>query len=423
MVLSKYFKGGRNMNKRITGLLSLVTIGLLSGCGQPSSSSSSLASSSSSQYISKDSKTIASEILAQYKNGKVTLPDSQNYGLDVTEKSTFDATGLFNQSGANIKGSEEEGVKAAFMYDGQSSEHSAGIKVTTSTIAQITDNVSSSESSNINNVGTYQAEVSDKTYERKITTSKDDMAYASVSADQYYSALLANFNSLFGSSITTLSQATIPSAIIPDAVTKEIENTMDGDSLLSTYFNFTAIQREGCYIINSKLKSNAATLTNAVDYATLINSYISTAKKNLGRTKLDLTYGDLHLMDLLNGVNFKSFKITLPTSTVISSTFALDASTYLPVSYVTKINLNGVEIKGSYTMTDSTAEDSSSSSAAVSEYSFGFKIKTFEESSQTVISYGQNVTAVKFSDEDKKTILAKGTDNTEDFKKSLGIAE
>lgn len=422
------------MERKFISLLALTTVGLLNACdGNSVSSISSAASSSSSSQssVAQTAKDLGTDILNSYKNGEIKLPESQNFGFSSKADASVELIVNYNNTNSyNIDGTGSANADGAFIYDGEETNHSAGYKAGSSLIGTIVakKGEEASVSTVYNESADSQIEVSDKIYqdsgyvnrskkdnEDEKVNNKENKNFAAIDKTTFYNALINKYNDRFSTKITTFSGASLPASAIPEKAIEKIGDIIAGEDLaVSPYVSIQGKQIDNEIGFNASLKASASNLISSVDFASTVNSYIKSAFAGTENTTITGKIPD---------IVFSSLKVVLPTSAKINETAVFKADSYLPVQFISEINLSGMKIKGSYYIDSVTSGEASSSSSSEEKtiYSFDVQIDRLEAKSSFIVSYGSDVTSVRFSDSGKTDILANGTDNTSDIADKLGI--
>jgi hypothetical protein len=372
-----------------------------------------LASCGAGKEVAVEDKSAATDnVLKAYQGGEVVTPDSEAYGLTVKA-----SAGLVLTSNANsVSADATVDAKAALVKDkegayqfGASADIGAtfGLKTTVDvpngdSLSQMSIDTNGTASVNA------QLEVSDKTYMMSKVASKvnnpSESSSSSSEDDSYAYATQKMADYLNAAQITDLAKAKLPKAQISSDDIQSLEKELT-DLQTNGYIDYSITQNSNTNYFTFNFAATADGLkkisgVNLVDVvnkeiaaltaAGISNSYLETAESMLS--------------------SYYSFIVTIPDTAYLKASVVL-TDKYFPVSVNFSADFTGttIEVVEGVKNSSSTVTPGEKSNATIKKLNISFDAE---------LSFS-GVQAITISDDDKKTILSKGTDETASIAKSL----
>ncbi|MCI2068465.1 MAG: hypothetical protein LKJ88_02700 [Bacilli bacterium] len=406
------------MNKKILSLFSLACIGVLSACGNQTSSvvsSSSEASSATSSNISSSAVSstkaeLAKQVFNAYQNGEVKIPTGK--GMSFKEQGSFKFDGT-SDGKANAKADLTTSSSGSFTKNASSSYDLGLISDLQGTASVNPDGQTETAYSIKENI---KGEVSDKVYfadDGEIK--KDNVVQADESGLKYAYATqnVSDFMKALG--LTTVSDTALPALNLNETQIQDVYDFLDGksDNTLSGLLNYhCGYYEEGKIEFVLAIKSLAFAEATTLVTPTFLNNLIQSALTLVGNY---LPAEAKDYLTTLSSLNIDEANLNIPSTASVKLGVRFDEN-YLPLICKTEFNLSDSTLNGSASVNAST----SSSSAETQKASINLSLKTFELSDAFAIAYDSS-SAITLDAATKATILEKGTDISDSIKSGLNL--
>jgi hypothetical protein len=373
--------------KKALSMLSIATLGLVASCGDVSAASSGAYNEGKTTEVA-DKQAAANAVLNQYEKGFTFTQSVKRLGLNESFSAELDFS---DTTGMSLTAKASASASVTLVQDGTSNPV-LGAKGTGSFNAEYKTpavNDAAATDSKVSANATAQAEISDKTYvvgnyaySSDAGTTKENQnkvldGFAGFTVNQLVAA-----QSGVDDAQLDLSKISIPALTLSDDNKEEINKIITDQ--YAKYFTWKAYTNESGDSI-FKLTLNYSGVSE-MDFASLVNSTLQPVTKTITVNGVDVPIS-------YTPTKYKTIKFALPDTAKFNVEFVF-SNLFMPRYFGVDIDLSGASL---------TIQKENETAATV------YTDKTFKISDNTTVLYGNDVTGIVMSDDDKKKALA-GTD-------------